>query len=165
MGRLDKKNGGAFSSANATRVWQTIAGPLVLSHTTGAHLSGDVLIIYVDSPVWATELSAMAERYRTSMNQEMGQETVRTVRFTVSKRVSDEHRLIQADEDLDDFYHEDVVDHIELTPTERAQVEASAAVIPDDQLREAVVRATVKDLEWKRGIAHRNSRERPRESF
>jgi len=34
---------------------------------------------------------------------------------------------------------------------------------PAIQVLEAVLRATVKDLEWKKGIAARNSRERPRE--
>jgi len=52
---------------------------------------------------------------------------------------------------------------VPLSENERAQIEASASSIPDAKLREAVVRATVSDLEWKKGIAARNAREAARE--
>jgi hypothetical protein len=43
-----------------------------------------------------------------------------------------------------------------------AQIESSVAEIPDAELREAVLRATVKDMEWKKGLAAKNeSQERP----
>ena len=164
MKKLDRQNRGAFSSAKAAKAWGEIAGPLVAGHTTGAHLTGGTLIVYVDNPVWATELTAMSETYRTAMNQELGQETVRAVRFTASKKVAEANKLIQQEEDLADFYHEDVVEGVPLSTAELAQIEASAAVIPDTQLREAVIRATIRDLEWKRGIAQRNARDKPRES-
>ncbi len=65
--------------------------------------------------------------------------------------------------ETEEFYKEDDVEPVPLTDRERAQVEASVGAIPDEELREAVLRATVKDLEWKKGIAERNSRETPRE--
>jgi hypothetical protein len=52
---------------------------------------------------------------------------------------------------------------VPLSENELAQVTASTASIPDAELREAVLRATVTDLEWKKGIALRNSRQKPRE--
>lgn len=159
LARLDRKSGGAYSLARVSSVWSEVAGPSVSEHTTGAHMRRGTLVIYVDSPIWATELTAMSEQYRTAINQSMGEELVKEVRFSVSKRVAQERGLSRQEDELDDFYDADVVDSVPLTETERAQVESSVSVIRDEDLREAVLRATVRDMEWKRGIAARNARE------
>jgi predicted nucleic acid-binding Zn ribbon protein len=91
--RLDRKNGGAYASARAASAWADIAGPLVVAHTTGAHLRDGTLVVFVDGPIWATELAAMAEHYRTSVNTAIGEDLVSAVRFTVSRRVVKEHNL------------------------------------------------------------------------
>ena len=57
------------------------------------------------------------------------------------------------------------VESAPLTDTERAQVEASAAVIEDDRLREVVIRATVADLEWKKGIRRAETPQKPRDGL
>jgi hypothetical protein len=119
--------------------------------------------VYVDSAAWATELSAMSERYRGAINEEIGEELVREIRFTVSKKVAEQHRIIQEIQETDDFYKQDDVPSIPLSASELMQVEDSVTSIADPELREAVLRATVKDLEWKKGIAARNSRQEPRE--
>ena len=159
VSRLDRKSGGAYSLARVTSVWTEVAGPSVAAHTTGAHMRQGTLIIYVDSPIWATELSAMSEPYRVTINTSLGEELVRSVRFSVSKRVAEERGLARQEEELDDFYDADVVDSVKLTEAEMSQVESSVSVIRDEELREAVLRATVRDMEWKRGIAARNARE------
>jgi hypothetical protein len=163
LGRLDRKNSGAWTAAKVAVLWADVAGPIVNAHTTGVHLRDGTLVVYVDSHARANDLSALSERYRVAMNSGLGKESVKKVSFTVSRKVSDERRLQVAEEETAEFYREDDVEPVPLTPTERAQVEASAAGIPDERLREAVIRATVKDLEWKRGIAQRNSREEPRD--
>jgi hypothetical protein len=163
LGRLDRKSRGGASSARVGAAWVSIVGPSVQRHTTGAYMREGVLIVYVDSPAWATELSAMSERYRGAINEEIGQELVREIRFTVSRKVAEQHRIVSLEKERTDFYQEDNVPSIPLEPAELAQVEASVEVIPDPELREAVLRATIKDLEWKRGIAARNSREKPPE--
>lgn len=164
LGKLDRRNRGAYTSAKVSILWEKAAGPLVAKHTTGAYLRDGELVIYVDGSAWATELTAMAERYRTSINEGLGKETVKSLRFTVSRKVVEEHRFSRIEQELEDFYTEDRVESIPLTETEREQVVSSASVIPDEALREAAISATIKDLEWKKGIADRNSRERARES-
>jgi hypothetical protein len=159
--RLDRKSGGSFSSARVSRAWSAVAGNMVVGHTTGAHLRDGVLVVYVDKPAWATELSAMSERYRKSINEEVGEELVSKVTFTVSKKVAQAHRLAQAEADTEAFYKADDVDSVPLDPAELAQVQSSASEIPDEKLREAAIRATVKHLEWKKGIERRNSRQKP----
>lgn len=163
--KLDRKSGGAYTSARVSILWVEAAGPMVAKHTTGAHLRDGVLVVYVDASAWATELAAMAENYRNVINSGLGKETVKEIRFTVSRKVSEEQHFTRMETELDEFYREDRVDSVSLTETERAQVEASASVIPDEVLREAAIRATVKDLEWKKGIADRNSREKARGGF
>jgi len=165
LGRLDRRNPGAALSARVGTAWVDIVGKSVQNHTTGAYMREGLLIVYVDSPAWATELSAMSERYRTALNEEIGEELVKDIRFTVSRRVAEEHRIVAAEKDTEDFYRVDDVPSVPLTPTERAQVEDSVAAIEDPELREAVFSATVKDLEWKKGIAARNARETPREGL
>lgn len=163
IGRLDKKTGGAYAQARIGALWQELAGPLVTSHTTGAHLRDGTLVIFVDGPTWATELTAMSETYRRRINSELGKNLVNNIRFTVSRKVAEEFRLQRTEIEHEEFYLQDVVVSVPLTGTERAQVEASTECIPDEQLREAAVRATVADLEWKKGLASRKGRETPRD--
>ena len=162
MRRLDRKSGGAYTSARVNLAWDRVAGEGIAKHTTGAHLREGVLIVFVDNNSWATQYTAMAEQYRTSINKELGEELVSSLRFTVSRKVADSHKLQRAEAELDEFYREDDVPSIPLTQVEMAQIESSVAEIPDAELREAVLRATVKDIEWKKGLAARNeSQERP----
>lgn len=161
--KLNKNNEGALDQARVAMAWEKIAGPTVLSHTTGAHLRRGEMVIYVDSPLWATELSALSEKYREAVEEEIGKGRVRSVRFAVSRKVEMHRELMRTEEETSNHYLRDKVDSVPLTEVERAQVEASAAEIPDAELREAVIRATVADLEWKKGIRATKGREEPRE--
>lgn len=161
LGKLDRKNSGAWTSAKVAALWTDVAGPIVGAHTTGVHLRDGVMVVYVDSHARANDLSALGERYRVEMNSGLGKELISRVSFTVSRKVADEAQLEAHERETEEFYKEDDVESVPLTATEAAQVEASASAIRDDDLRRAVIRAIVKDLEWKKGIAARNSREEP----
>jgi len=163
--KLDKKGGGAYLQTRAAQAWHRIAGPAVCAHTTGAHVRSGEMIVFVDSALWATELSALSEHYRTSINQELGQDLVTSVRFTVSRKVSTEKRIEEIEKTSSDHLTEDKVDPVRLSDRELAQIEASVASIQDDGLRRAVLRATVADLEWKKGLKARKDRETPREAL
>ena len=154
--RLDRRNGAASASARVLMAWEGVSSGVMSAHTTGAHLREGVLIVFVDGNSWATHFSAMSEQYRKAVNEALGQELVSAVRFIVSRKVSDQHRLRRAEEETEEFYREDSAEPLPLTEIERAQIEASVAEIPDEELREAVLRATVKDLEWKKGVSARN---------
>lgn len=164
VSRLDRNSGGAYTQARVGILWQEISGPQVTAHTTGAHLRDGILVIYVDGPGWATELTAMSEMYRKKINSELDKNAVKKIMFTVSRKVAEEHRLRRTELEHEDFYYRDIVDSVPLTDVERSQIEASVECIPDAELREAAVKATVADLEWKKGLAARNAREKPRQS-
>jgi hypothetical protein len=93
VSRLDHKNGGGYLQSRVAQAWEDIAGPAIRAHTAGTHLRDGELVVYVDSPLWATELSALSEQYKTSMNSTLGQNPVRSVRFTVSRKVKQEKEL------------------------------------------------------------------------
>jgi hypothetical protein len=154
--RLDRKGHSASASARVIMAWQSVAKGVISAHTTGAHMREGVLIVYVDGNSWATHFSAMSEQYRKAVNEALGQELVSGLRFIVSRKVTDEHRLKHAEEDAEEFYSKDPSQPVPLTDLELAQIRASVAEIPDAELREAVLRATVKDLEWKKGVSEGN---------
>ena len=155
--RVDKK--GHLVQARVAEAWKAAAGPEIARHTAGVFWREPELVVYVDSPIWATELSALSSALARGLNDALGQDLVRTIRFTVSRKVHDERRREEelAEDEL--FYAEDKVEPVPLTPAEVDQVRQSASVIKNEGLRETVVRATVKDLEWKRGLEKRAARE------
>ena len=140
------------------RLWEEIAGDTVLSQPTGAHVKRGELVVYVDSPIWATELSALSGEYQKRLNAALGKEAVTSVRFTVSRKVGEERAFRAREMAAEAEAEKDRVDAVPLTESERAQVEASASAIEDDALREAVVRATIADLEWKKGLSRAQNR-------
>jgi len=155
---LDRANKGAYTQSLAYQAWEKVAGESVLHHTTGAHVREGELIVLVDSPLWATELSSLSEQFKKAVNEEAGQNLVRAVRFTVSRRVEQVRRVKAAEQAAEDSYSEDKVDPVPLSESELAQVVESVRAIDDLELREAVMRATVADFQWKKGLKHRESR-------
>jgi hypothetical protein len=154
--RLDRTSKGAYAAARVISAWQEVTDGVVLAHTTGAHLSDGVLVVFVDGNSWAMHFSAMSETYRDAVNDRIGEELVSAVRFVVSRKVEEEHRLRRAEGEVHGFYAPDDVEPVALSEVEVAQVEASVRGIPDEELREAVLRATVRDLEWKKALSVHN---------
>jgi len=148
--RLDK--GGNLQRARAVALWKQIAGEEVAGHARGYALRGTELVVFVDSPVWATELAALSERYRTQLNTEAGQELVGSIRFTVSKKVAEDRAWDEAREREEEERRPDRVVPVAATTQELAQIDAMAASIHDEALREAAIGAAVRALEWRKGL-------------
>lgn len=163
--RLDRRGGGRYLQERAARAWESVAGPMVTSHTTRAHLRGGELVVFVDAPIWASELSALAGPYIESLNQELGEVAVKSIRFSVSRRTEQDrlHHPTRQGPDVPEGV--EAIEPVPLTEVERAQVEASTATIPDEQLREAVVRATVVGMEWEKGRRAASKAQKPRDGL
>jgi len=155
VARLDKRGG--IAQARVAEIWPQAVGPEIAKHTSGVHLRERELVVYVDSPVWATELTALSAKLVQNMNASLGQELVGSMRFSVSRNVSEQRGREAQAEKSEQFYEEDRVEPEPLTEAEIEQVRQSAAAIRNPELRETVIRATVKDLEWKRGLEKRDS--------
>ncbi|MDZ4168399.1 MAG: DUF721 domain-containing protein [Coriobacteriia bacterium] len=159
--RLDVKSDGRYLQMRINEAWEKTAGPTVAEHTARVHLRSGELVVHVDSNVWASELSALAGPYAKRLNEELGKELVRTIRFTVSRAVRERVRQEGVEEEKDTYYQPAPELAQPLSLNERAQVEASAGVIEDPQLREAVVKATVASMEWQKGQKAVKTREEP----
>jgi hypothetical protein len=157
LGRLDPK-GKRFGS-RATSAWNRVVGEEISRHTTGSALRDGELLVYVDSAVWANELAAMSEHLRERLNEEMGEALVRSVRFAVSRKVAEQRKEREAEEQIHAHYAKDDVESVALTEQERLQVEYMTAAIADEGLRDAAVRAMTRHLEWKKGTRARNGRQ------
>lgn len=157
LGRIDPE--GRRFAGRAADVWKRVVGEEIVKHTTGSALRDGELLVYVDSPAWANELSVMAEHLRGRLNEELGEGLVSSLRFTVSRKVQEERGREAAEEEHERFYAEDDVERIPLSDVERMQIEHMAAAIADEGLRDAAVKAMTRHLEWKKGTRSANGRE------
>ncbi len=153
--RLDRSSGGAWRNVRASEAWPEIAGPLIAAHTGRVFLRGDELVVYVDSPVWASELTAMSEMLRERLNEALGKTEVRTIRFSVSREVSADRRQLSEKRESE-ARDTRTVKPVALSEDELAEVRRSVSAIENEELREAAFRATVKHLEWSRGVEAEN---------
>ena len=147
--RLDRSSGG-WRNVQASELWPEVVGPQIASHTGRVFLRGGELVVSVDSPIWASELSAMSEMLKERLNSALGKEEVRSVRFSVSREVSVQ-RMWAEREERDAREHALRVTPVSLTADELARVRESVSAIDNRELREAAFRATVKHLEWSKG--------------
>jgi Dna[CI] antecedent, DciA len=148
--RLDR--GGNLERARAVALWKEVAGVEVASHAMGYALRARELVVFVDAPAWATELTALSEDYRSRINRAAGQELVGSMRFTVSKKVAEERVWTEAADHGDAERRPERVTPVAASEQERSQIEAMAASIHDAALREVAVRAAVRALEWRKGM-------------
>lgn len=154
VGRLDKE--GKLKQAQVIDLWESMVGDRIVAHTKAQGLRDGELLVAVDSSVWANELSSMSEHLRVRLNKKIGQEEVRSIRFTVSQSVEKEQRELDELKAAECRYGGSRIAPIPLSPEERAAVETSVAEIEDEALRETALRATIRDLEWKKGLEASN---------
>lgn len=155
VARIDKGN--KLAEAVVAEHWTSVAGPHIAEHTDVRGLRSGELLVAVDSPSWATELSAMAEELRRRVNQEIGKDLVTAIRFTVSQRVEHRAEESRARKASGRRYGGLRVEPKPLSEAERAAVERSVESIRDPGLREAALSATLRDLEWKKGLEDMNA--------
>lgn len=147
--RMDSTEG--LQRAAVVSVWDEVVGSRVASHTRVLGVRNRELLVAMDSPAWANELSFMSETLKERLNQETGENLVDTIRFTVSKEVAQDQAGAAKNKQAERRYGGEKVTPKTLTETELAAVERSVASIPNEGLREAALRATIRDLEWKKG--------------
>jgi hypothetical protein len=159
IARLDPSGEGRERS-RVVSAWRLVAGPEVFSHSRGFALRDGELLVFVDTNSWATELSAMGEHYRAALTMALGQETVTSLRFAVSKKVKEQLAFEeqQLAEEAEDAWWK--AEPVAANRLEKDQIEMMAAGIGDPQIRSAVVSAEIAHLEWRKGIEARNAAER-----
>jgi hypothetical protein len=148
-------------SARVVAAWHDVCGEVVSNHTRGVAFREGQLVVSVDSPAWASELSVLSDTFRTALATHLGQDLVRSIRFTVSKHVQSERAREAAESRVGEYYKTDAVTPVPLTEIEREQAAYVSQAVPDAQLREIALRVMVKDLEWKKAARERSSAQAP----
>jgi len=151
LGRLDR-TGTGMQQARAIAAWREAAGPEVSAHARGFVLRDGELLVFVDVSVWANELSVLAEHYRGAVNERLGKEVVSSIRFAVSKKVSEERAWEAIDTAAGAETEAGKTTPVPATETEVAQIRHMASAVKNDRVREAVVAAAIRNLEWRKGL-------------
>lgn len=150
VARIDKNNG--VLTARILEAWDQLMGPEIAAHTRVERVDKREITVAVDSAVWANELQAISGELLGRLESVLGKGTVQEMRFIVSRSVSGERRERESLEETTRGYGGPRVAPVPLTQDERDTIARSVAAIPEGGLREAVLRATVSDLEWKKGL-------------
>lgn len=161
LDRKGQSGPGPAASARVDSIWDQVVGEEIASHTRGIGFDGKTLRVSVDTHAWAAQLTYMGRELRERLNSELGQELVGEIRFTVSRAVEQERLRAKNEEGSRRRYGGPEVEPVRLTPKEMKALEDEAAEIKSDRLREAAIRARVRESEWKKGIEAAKGRERP----
>ncbi len=161
--RRSRANPEGLLQAKVSSAWREVAGEEIDRHTRGLGISRGELRVHVDSHAWAAQLAYMAEELKERLDSVLGEGSVRSIRFTVSRVVGDERVRAEREREAERRYGGERVEPVPLTAEERAAVEREVAGVKSDALREAAVRARVRDLEWKKGREAASGRLRPPE--
>lgn len=143
---------GRRHGARAVLAWDEVVGPAIAEHTRGFALrDAGELVVLVDSPVWATQLSMLSQELIARLNRHLGENAVRSIRFTVAKdaSVAKEHDAVMPDSEHGAQPRDP--EPIPLTEKEREQAAHIARAVRDPELREIALRVMIKDLERKKG--------------
>lgn len=151
---------GRRHGARAVAAWREVVGEDIARHTQGfAMRENRELVVFVDSPAWATQLSLMSTEFIDRLNTHLGQKAVRSLRFTVSRNVATEMEWSAAEQTGEEYYAPDESEPIPLTENERDQAAHIALAVHDPELREVALRVMIKDLERKKGERERAAQE------
>jgi hypothetical protein len=143
---------GRRHGARAVLAWDEVVGPTIAEHTRGFALrDAGELVVLVDSPVWATQLSMLSQELISRLNGRLGEDAVRSIRFTVAKDASIAREHDVATPDSEQGAKGCDPEPIPLTETEREQAAHIARAVRDPELREIALRVMIKDLERKKG--------------
>ncbi|MDF1542048.1 MAG: DUF721 domain-containing protein [Anaerosomatales bacterium] len=148
---------GGLLKARAAEVWEEVVGPDIAGHTVGMGVRAGELNVHVDSHAWATQLTLMSEELRDRINTALGESSVRSVRFTVSSAVSEARAQKNTEVQARRRYGGEVVEPVPLSDEETREIVEAAGEIDSDSVREAAIRARIRDKELKKGREMRSS--------
>ena len=131
--------------------WERVAPESVLRHTDnvidGKKKDGS-LVIFVDTPHCAANLSMNKEYFRQMMEHETGY-SITDIFFIVSKESGIRKEFRKREQQKPWYYDE--CDAIPLSEGELAYARMTVEGIEDERLKETLFNAFVSNLEWKKG--------------
>ncbi|HVK60012.1 MAG TPA: DUF721 domain-containing protein [Bdellovibrionales bacterium] len=80
--------GDGFIRWRLEQQWRTIVGPTIGENTLPCAYERGILHIWVKHPVWMQQLSFFQEEIRTKVNDHVGRNWAKQIRFTLSRRAA-----------------------------------------------------------------------------
>ncbi|WP_350454582.1 DciA family protein [Slackia heliotrinireducens] len=147
----------AARAAQVKEMWRGLVEPVFLEHTNAVYIIQEenekVLVVYVDSSIFAAELNARRELIKMELAGKY-HEVVDEFRIIISRGpYKNNHPFIEEKPELPTA-------DVEPVPLDEAQIEAiekQASVIENARLRQALIKAMISDLELKNGIRSQNN--------
>lgn len=167
---LQRDNPELSLSARIKRAWNTSIDSRIAEHVTAVFVVPDTgaseVIVYVDNPIWTTELGMQVELLRSNLNLELNKndqpipgiehklEQVEKLTFKLSKEeyIPRERKIttLQQMQEEEKPYKE--AQPVSLDDDELTSLNIAFSNIDDDELRETIYAAAKANLEWQKGI-------------
>ena len=175
VGSLERNNPDLSATARLKRAWNASVNQAIRDHVTAVFVvpntSASEVIIYVDSAIWATELTMQAEILRLNLNLELNRyeeehervssrvEKVESLRFKVSKEqyISKDRRKSTIDQLEEEQEALRRVNPVELSDEELSSIQIATSGMENDALREIAYAAAKANLEWQKGLNQRGA--------
>jgi len=136
--------------------WERIAPRSALDHTDNV-IDGkkerNSIVIFVDTPHCAANLSMSKEYFRQMMEHETGFE-ISNIYFVVSKENGIRKEFKKRETERPWYY--DSCESVPLNEMELRYARMTVEGIEDEILKETLFNAFVSDMEWKKGIKRNN---------
>ncbi|NLI98495.1 DUF721 domain-containing protein [bacterium] len=78
---LDARLGSKLKDYEAVQAWPDAAGPKIASRCVALGIKSDILYVTVPTKVWFTELKALKKKLILNVNQRVGREVIKDIKF------------------------------------------------------------------------------------
>lgn len=160
---LERANPALSATARVKRAWNVSVDDRIREHVVAVFVIPNTdereMIVYVDTPIWAAELSMQEELLKLKLNMEMKSEQIEKIKFVVSKEqyTNKKRRQSTYEELKEEERRYKVVQPVELDEEELLDIQEAVAHIEDDTVREAAYAAAKANLEWSKGLEKRGA--------
>jgi rubrerythrin len=117
--------GEEFFEQEPAFIWSQAVGPHIARLTRAIWVKDGVLHIEVFNHAFQHELTLMQEQYKRKLNQTMGEEKVKEIRFRVGPKPQADAKIVKWQE-------------IPLTPEEQKEIETAIATVESSKLKESL---------------------------
>ncbi|AGB40043.1 putative RNA-binding protein containing Zn ribbon [Halobacteroides halobius DSM 5150] len=122
-------------------LWSQLIGDKIGAHTQAKYINCGVLFVTVDNSTWAHQLLFMKKNLIQKINQKMGQQIVKEIRFQVGKLNK---------EAVQDFSDSDPLEDIELTSNELNKLQEITNQVEDSEIRDKFFNLLINDQKRKK---------------
>ncbi len=128
--------GAEFYEQEPALIWSQVVGPHIARMTRAIWVKEGVLHVEVFNHAFQHELTLMQEQYKRKLNQTMGEEKVKEIRFRVGPKPQAEPKSIQWQE-------------ISLTPQEQKEIDRAVSTVESEELKKSLAgwMASLKKIE------------------